>query len=392
MLILKICPTPFFSDRGCHVRILEQTRALQELGHQVRLCTYHCGRNLSGIEIYRIRFLKHQRLEAGPDWRKYFLDLLLFFKAAGLILKKRPRVIHAHLHEGAFIGFPLARIFRIPIVLDLQGSLTDEMLAHRFIHPGTLPFKLNYWLEKKACQMSDKILASSINLTAFLENGFGLNGRVKLIEEGLKIEAPEDRLELSLTERKALRKRLGIPEAVPVILYLGLLYAYQGIDDFLGMARKLLSRRKDIHFLIIGFPREKEYEKKIREEGLGSYFTFAGKVRYEEISLFISLADIAVSPKISRTESNSKLYHFMAQGLPTLVYDLPVNHRILGEAGIYVEPGDREGLTSETEKMLGDERGRAYCSIKLRERARSFKDWLEVGREIEEVYNKLCKE
>lgn len=386
MLILKICPTPFFSDRGCHVRIFEQTKALQKLGHKVSICTYNSGRNIPGLDIQRTGDFKWRRkLETGPDWRKYYLDILLFFKVLVSILKKRPHIIHAHLHEGAVIAYPLCKFFKIPLVLDLQGSLTDEMIEHRFIKEGTLPYRFNHWLEKRTCLMADVILASSINLTTFLKSVFGLNtGKVKLMEEGItKEEIHAPCLEL--------KKRLGIPEDAYVVLYLGLLYPYQGIDDFLEAGKKLLGKRKDIHFLIIGFPGEHRYAKKMKEEGLNNYFTFTGKVPYEDIGSFISLADIAISPKVSRTESNSKLYHFMVQGIATVVYDLPVNRKILGDTGIYVKPGDIQGLNMAVEKVLKDEAGRKEISLKLKERARTFNDWGKVGRQIEEIYYSLVK-
>ena len=53
MRILMIAPTPFFAHRGCHVRILEETRALQALGHHVTIYTYHAGENVPGLEIHR---------------------------------------------------------------------------------------------------------------------------------------------------------------------------------------------------------------------------------------------------------------------------------------------------------------------------------------------------
>ena len=37
--VLMIAPTPFFSDRGCHVRILEEARALQRAGAAVTIGT-----------------------------------------------------------------------------------------------------------------------------------------------------------------------------------------------------------------------------------------------------------------------------------------------------------------------------------------------------------------
>ncbi len=51
--ILMIAPTSFFGDYGCHVRILEETLALQKLGHRVRIVTYNRGRDVPGVELER---------------------------------------------------------------------------------------------------------------------------------------------------------------------------------------------------------------------------------------------------------------------------------------------------------------------------------------------------
>ena len=32
MRVLMVAPTPFFGDRGCHIRILEEIRAIRGLG------------------------------------------------------------------------------------------------------------------------------------------------------------------------------------------------------------------------------------------------------------------------------------------------------------------------------------------------------------------------
>ena len=47
--VLAIAPTSFFADYGCHVRILEETRALGRRGHRVTVCTYHSGRDPQGV-------------------------------------------------------------------------------------------------------------------------------------------------------------------------------------------------------------------------------------------------------------------------------------------------------------------------------------------------------
>jgi len=57
-----VAPTPFFSDRGTHIRILEEAVALEKLGHQITIATYHIGRNIdpeikTKIDVRRIRRL-----------------------------------------------------------------------------------------------------------------------------------------------------------------------------------------------------------------------------------------------------------------------------------------------------------------------------------------------
>ena len=108
-----IAPTPFFADRGCHVRIYEETRALQKLGCEVTICTYHNGKDIHGLDIRRIINIPwYKKLEAGPSFHMVYLDLLLFLKSLTTALKIKPDIIHGHLHEGAFIGFIVAKIMR----------------------------------------------------------------------------------------------------------------------------------------------------------------------------------------------------------------------------------------------------------------------------------------
>ena len=100
-----IAPTPFFSDRGCHVRILEETRVLKNLGHNVTIYTYHLGKDLPNINIKRVKNIKsYTKTSAGPSYKKIYLDFLLLKKLLKEIKKKDYDIIHAHLHEGAFLA------------------------------------------------------------------------------------------------------------------------------------------------------------------------------------------------------------------------------------------------------------------------------------------------
>jgi hypothetical protein len=133
--VLMVAPTPFFGDRGCHVRIFEQVRALRRHGAHVLVATYPVGRNVPEVTTVRTPRLPWvRRLPIGFSVHKPYLDLLLLVTAARALRRFAPDIIHGHLHEGGVLATVLGRISGVPAVADLQGSLTSELVDH-----GTLP-------------------------------------------------------------------------------------------------------------------------------------------------------------------------------------------------------------------------------------------------------------
>ena len=137
-----IAPTSFFADYGCHVRILEEARALRDLGQQVTIATYYTGRDVDGLDIRRTLPIPWRRDYAvGSSRHKLGFDALLAARVLPLAARLRPDVVHGHLHEGALIGAVLARILRRPIVFDFQGSMVSEMVDHGFLRPGSSVYR-----------------------------------------------------------------------------------------------------------------------------------------------------------------------------------------------------------------------------------------------------------
>ena len=188
--ILMIAPTPFFADRGCHVRILGEAKALIALGHQVVLCTYFLGRDVEGIPTERTVMIPwYNKLSAGPSWHKLYIDILLLSKVLRACRNFRPDIIHAHLHEGILIGKIASLIFRVPLVADLQGSLTDELVAHKFL-PNIKPvIRFVSWMEKKINQMPAHLIVSSTHTAQACVNLYGIAAdRVTSVMDGVDLD------------------------------------------------------------------------------------------------------------------------------------------------------------------------------------------------------------
>ncbi len=377
--ILKIAPTPFFAHRGCSVRVYEETRALEKLGNDVAICTYHYGDDIPGLTIHRIIDVPwYKKLSAGPSYHKLYLDILLWFKSLQVARQIKPDVIHGHLHEGTLLGRMVGQILKIPLLSDIQGSLTGELKAHGFIAGEGLYFALLRRLERMIDGMPHVTVASSSAVADELRNEFGARD-VFLALDGVDSDSFRPSLEKpSLAE--------SIPPDRKVVVYLGLLSYYQGVDCLLEAIAQVLRANDKVHFLIMGYPRVKSYQGRAKQLGIGEHVTFTGRIPYDKAPSYLALGDLAVSPKIAETESNGKLYNYMACGLPTVAFNTPVNREILGDLGLYATLGDASSLASTILEAMSNEALLAGLGRKLRERAVKYFSWENTAKQLMRCY------
>jgi glycosyltransferase involved in cell wall biosynthesis len=400
--VLMIAPTSFFADYGSHVRILEEARILQKLGNRITLCTYHSGQDVDGLTIERAAGIPWRKgYEIGSSWHKIAFDVLLWVKCAKLVRRLRPHVIHAFLHEGALIGYPLSLLGGVlstvegpskggvPLVFDFQGSLTSEMMDHKFLQPDSLSYRLLYRLEEFITRLPQALLVNSHHAAELLVNRFGCDRRTIHIVPDCVDSGRFRPGVIDKEKRLALRARLGIPPGRKVVAYLGLLAEYQGIDLLLQAAVHLLEVRFDVHFLMMGFPNVEHYREMAAQLSLVEHVTFTGRIPYEEAPTYLALGDVAVAPKISATEGSGKLLNYMAVGLPVVAFDTPVSREYLGEQGVYVPLGDTLALAQALGALLDDPRRGMALGQQLRERAIHYYQWPEAGERILQVYREI---
>ncbi|MGD8463844.1 MAG: glycosyltransferase family 4 protein [Anaerolineae bacterium] len=385
--ILMIAPTSFFSDYGCSVRILEEARALQRLGDEVSICTYRNGQDVADLDIRRtlsIPFREHYVVGSSPH--KIGFDLLLFWTVLFAALRRRPDIIHAHMHEGALIGLVIGFLLRIPMIFDFQGSLTSEMVDHKFLRRDGWVYRPLRWLETKIDLWSPVILTSSHNAEKLLVEEFGCKpDKIYTVADRVDPEAffPASDEEESLLARR--RQSLRIPPARKVIAYLGLLAEYQGTDVLLEAARQVLQRQSEVHFLIMGFPAVEHYRHKAHQLGIADHCTFTGVIPYPRARDYLAVGDVAVAPKLSATEGNGKILNYMAMAMPTVAFDVPVSREYLGEQGIYATAGDAaalaRGLLEALEGEANPDRG-----LILRRRVQESYSWDSAAEVIHQTY------
>ena len=389
--IVKIAPTGFFADYGCHVRILEEAQALQQHGCDVTVVTYPGGQDPPGLPVVRIPSWLHRGgPRVGSHWRKLMLDPALLATALTRLPPRPVDIVHAHLHEGVLIGWLLARMHGAGLVFDYQGSLTREMLDHQFIRAANPLLHVFSWLEKLANRLAHRILTSSENARHTLIARSGLpSNRIVAVTDGVDLTRFRPRQPADAAHLRELRQRLGIPPNRLLVGYLGLLAPYQGTDDLIRAAQRVLQRHQGAHFLVMGFPGEDAYRHAAHAAGLANHMHFTGRIPYADAPRILRVLDIAVAPKRSESEGNGKVLNYMAAGLPVVAYDGPVARELLGSAGLRVPVGSIDGLAQGLLRYLADPDLRTRHGHALRRRAERMYGWNRQIQHVIRVYESL---
>ena len=392
--ILMLAPTMFFADYGCHIRILEEAVILRKLGHRVTILAYPNGRDVAGLDVRRCWGVPfNYRVIVGSSRHKLYLDVMLAIKAVWHVLRDKPDVIHAHLHEGGLLGWFLSKLSGAPLVFDFQGSMTSEMLDHHFLRGEDSPaYRPLYWLETCIDRAAPVLLTSSQHAANLLKQKFGVpEERIYPTPDCVNADAFAPTT-LADGEKERLKREWGVPLDKQVIVYLGLLAEYQGTGLLLEAIQRLQQERADFHLLLMGFPNVEHYRARAAELGVSQAVTFTGQIPYEDAPRYLALGDVAVAPKTSATEGSGKILNYMSMALPTVAFDTPVSQEYLGDYGLYARERSAPALAVALSQALDmPPHQRSERGQRLRERVKALFSWERVGEQMVAVYQALAQ-
>ncbi len=386
--VLHVGPTPFFSDRGCHIRIAGLMRGLHEQGVGGALCTYHHGRDVPGIDTLRISTVPgYDRVEAGPTGLKYVADALLFFKVLGVTLRRRPDLLHGHLHEGALLSWAVSRLLfwrRLPVVFDVQGSLSGELDEYGYAKRGGWRSALFERVERFIDHRADVLACSSAAALQIARDRFGVaEDRLYEVPDGIDAEAIEH------GDRAEARHRLGIPEGATVVVYSGSLIPAKGVETLHELIAACSRRALGVRFLLIGYPVQ-DTERFLAAQGLQDTCTLTGRLPFEQLGTHLAAADIAVDPKDAESgEASGKLLNYMAAGLPVVAWETPNSRKILGQAGCYASLGSIDSLVEAVVALSNSAQRRAQLGGRARARVAEQFTWSASVHRLLDIYRAL---
>jgi glycosyltransferase involved in cell wall biosynthesis len=345
--ILFLAPEPFLEVRGTPLAVLAMVRALTSLGHQVDLLTFPQGDPVEvlGLTHHRSLRLPVGRVGAGPSLAKMALDIPFLGEAVWRMATGGYDLVHA-VEEAAHLAAPFARLLRLPLVVDVDSSIPDQLRYSGFAPRGPLLF-LAERLERFALTRATAIITVCRSLT---EGAKAQAPGVPVFQvedpplvEGEDPPSPEAVL--------ALRRELGLPEA-PVVLYSGNLEPYQGVDLLVDAAPRV----REALFLFMGGEPAQILALKARAAagGVGERCFFAGKRPPSALPLFLALASVLASPRRAGANTPFKIFTYLASGRPLVATRIPTHTQLLDDSLAFLVEPSAEGLALGIRQALND--------------------------------------
>ena len=384
--ILHIAPTPFFSDRGCHVRIEGIVNSLAALGFENTVCTYHHGRDVDGIRTRRISTIKnYTQTAAGPSKYKLWADWKLLWTAFKQYRQKPPAVIHAHLHEGLMIGLCLKLLFfwkRTPLIADIQGSLSGELESHGVFKKWAFLKWPTLQLEKLLLLCANHVVCSSAHSLSQIVNDFGMSkNRISLAQDGANSTKKPSKP--SIIQSKA---ELNIPLDKTIAVYSGALLDAKGLDE-LKQVIASCKHISNVHFLIIGYPVD-DLNTFLNTHQLNKICTLTGQLDFADLHQHLYLGDIAIDPKCSSAgEGSGKMLNYLACGLPVVAFDSQNNRDFLPEGSVLSTSISL--MVEQINTLIDNEDQRKSCAKSNLAQFKKHYSWNVTKQQLSAVYSQF---
>ena len=157
----------------------------------------------------------------------------------------------------------------------------------------------------------------------------------------------------------------------PVLLYVGNLESYQGIDLLLESFSLIINHPSQPQLVIIGGTHTliERYTLKARQLGCSESVVFLGARPLANLKSYLEQAAILVSPRIRGNNTPMKIYSYLHSGRALVATDLPTHSQVLDNEISVLTPPTAPGFAAGLKRLLDDPELRAQLGAQARLRA-----------------------
>ena len=372
------------SPKGASTHILHNIRGLVNSKYDVHLLTPNDGLlplqdSVDGARVTRI----------SQDLSQNFLARAAHFGKAvfsQLTLHPDYDVVHyRNIWDGLGVAQNKKR-FGYKTLFEVNGLPSIELKYH---YPGIDSSLLSKIKEQEIAtlHLSDAIICPS-NVTRDFIASLGLDRkRVSVIPNGV---SPSDFSPSALPGREG---------RVPVLLYIGTLADWQGLEVVIRALPKILERQA-VRLHIVGRGRSRQRKllaKQIRKLGVEESVTMQPAVPHHEVPGLIAESDICLAPlglndrNVTQGACPIKVLEYMAASRPLIASNMPIVRELVREDvdALLFSPNDPEDLARQALTLLNDYELSKRLADSATERALTKFTWHEAQKKLIKIYARL---
>ncbi len=298
------------------------------------------------IQIHRVPIVNVKGLRAFS----FFVNALILLPF--WCLRESPHIAYDRFSVTSLATLWVTRLLNVPLVLEVNGIVSDELALSRSGRWRRQLFKLaEGWVFRGGDHL--------ITVTEGLRQWIGSDHRVSLKKIDTILNGTNP-CRFKPHNKTLAQREFGLDPGRPVVGYLGSLFPWWRLDLLIEASPLILAKFPDVLFLIGGGQKEMkgQLEKAVKRLSMEKHFVFQGEVPWDKAALFISAFDVAVAPLHSSKSRSGvsplKLYAYLACGRPVVGSDIEGLGDVLTRerVGVSFPSGDAEKLAGAIIQLL----------------------------------------
>ena len=303
----------------------------------------------------------------------------MFFRFIGFTRKNKYDVVHA-VEESAFMALLVCPFSSTPFIYDMDSSLStqlvDKLPVLKLLRPvltffESLPMRYASAVVPMCDALADEAGKYQKDKVVVLKD-------VSLLGQNEATGTPIE-----------LKAELGI--AGKIVMYIGNLESYQGIDLLIQSFASACRQNKDASLVIIGGTESdiENYQTMAFQLGISDRVYLLGTRPVAQIGSYMSQADVLVSPRTQGLNTPMKVYSYLDSGVAVLASRLPTHTQVMDDdIAMLVEP-DSEHFSKALLKLLADEALRTRLAVAAKEVIQREHSYGAFREKVHDLYARL---
>ena len=382
MRVLILAPHPYYQERGTPIAVDLLIRALTERGDEVDLLTFHEGidHTYDHFQIYRISpWPAVNNLRPGFSAKKIYCDIFMFFRFIRLMQKKKYDIVHA-VEESAFMALLVCPLTATPFVYDIDSSMTTQLIDKL---PALKPMRgILAFFESLPMRYAIAVVpmcdALADEAGKYRDNNIVVLKDVSLVGQQ---ESPGDvadlRAELELNGN--------------IVMYIGNLESYQGIDLLLQSFLLVSQQHADVSLVIIGGAEKDivKYREQSLQMGIDQQVYLLGPRPVGQIGHYMVQADVLVSPRTQGLNTPMKVYSYLDSGVAVLATRLSTHTQVMNDDIAMLAEPESEDFSKALLKLLSDKELRLQLAAAAKETIQREHSYTAFRQKVHDLYARL---